>query len=456
MGDTFAIRRVEVFERPIAFLRPFRFGSVTVTEAPQAFVRVAIERSGGVLTFGWTAEMMMPKWFDKRPEKSPGASIADLRSCLTVAARLAPSPHADTAFGHACRVREAVAEWAGPHDVAPLAAAYGPSLLDKAVLDALARARHTSFLDLIRTNALGVDARLTPDLTAQAIAARLGRLSPAHHIAVRHTVGMADALEGEGSLAQDIAAGGLRYFKIKLRGEPAADHARVLAIARLIERLGLDYRATVDANEQYTPSGLAEFWVRVARDSGLEAFRSRLLLIEQPVDRVSTFAAPLSLPDDAPPVIIDEADDQIDAFARARVLGYRGVSSKLCKGLYSALLNAVRVSVWGDRFLLSGEDLTCQAGLAVQQDTAFVTALGLSHVERNGHHYVDGFGPAPRHEAEAFRAAHPDLYAVDGRGRPHLNVTGGKLATASLFGPGFASAVWPEAVDLTPVLGSGT
>ncbi len=35
---------------------------------------------------------------------------------------------------------------------------------------------------------------------------------------------------------------------------------------------------------------------------------------------------------------------------------------------------------------LSGEDLTCQAGLAVQQDLALVSLLGLSHVERNGHH----------------------------------------------------------------------
>jgi hypothetical protein len=40
---------------------------------------------------------------------------------------------------------------------------------------------------------------------------------------------------------------------------------------------------------------------------------------------------------------------------------------------------------------MSAEDLTTQAGLAVQQDLALVNLIGLTHVERNGHHYVNGF-----------------------------------------------------------------
>ncbi len=44
----------------------------------------------------------------------------------------------------------------------------------------------------------------------------------------------------------------------------------------------------------------------------------------------------------------------------------------------------------GERYFMSGEDLTTQAGLAVQQDLALVNLLGLTHVERNGHHYVNG------------------------------------------------------------------
>jgi hypothetical protein len=51
------------------------------------------------------------------------------------------------------------------------------------------------------------------------------------------------------------------------------------------------------------------------------------------------------------------------------------------------------------RYFLSGEDLTTQAGLALQQDLALAATLGITHIERNGHHYVDGFAgqwsPAP-------------------------------------------------------------
>ncbi len=71
--------------------------------------------------------------------------------------------------------------------------------------------------------------------------------------------------------------------------------------------------------------------------------------------------------------IIDEADDCYDAFPAARALGYRGISSKSCKGLYKSIINATRAAKWsagGETCFISGEDLTCQAGLAVQQDLA--------------------------------------------------------------------------------------
>ena len=38
--------------------------------------------------------------------------------------------------------------------------------------------------------------------------------------------------------------------------------------------------------------------------------------------------------------------------------------------------------------------------------------LGIGHVERNGHHYVNGMAGAPEPEQQAFLAAHPDLYAL--------------------------------------------
>ncbi len=59
---------------------------------------------------------------------------------------------------------------------------------------------------------------------------------------------------------------------------------------------------------------------------------------------------------------------------------------------------------------MSAEDLTTQAGVAVQQDLALATLIGATHVERNGHHYVDGMVGAPPAEEDAFLRHHPDIY----------------------------------------------
>jgi hypothetical protein len=151
--------------------------------------------------------------------------------------------------------------------------------------------------------------------------------------------------------------------------------------------------------------------------------------------------------------IIDEADDSYDAFPLARALGYRGISSKSCKGLYKAIINAARAAKWsaeGARHFIAGEDLTCQPGLALQQDLALNALLGLTHAERNGHHYVDGFGGAPAAEADAFLGAHPDLYTNAG-GKVRLAIHDGDLMTGSLTAPGFACAVHPNWSTMAPL-----
>src|SRR5271163_3473427 len=137
--------------------------------------------------------------------------------------------------------------------------------------------------------------------------------------------------------------------------------------------------------------------------------------------------------------IIDEADDSYEAFPAARALGYRGISSKSCKGVYKSIVNATRAAEWsrdGETFFVTGEDLTCQAGLAVQQDLALGALIGVAHAERNGHHYVDGFADTPPDEASAFLTAHPDLYVRRGD-TVRLAVHDGHLLTGSLTAPGY-------------------
>jgi hypothetical protein len=92
---------------------------------------------------------------------------------------------------------------------------------------------------------------------------------------------------------------------------------------------------------------------------------------------------------------------------------------------------------------MSAEDLTTQPGLALQQDLALVSLLGLGHVERNGHHYVRGLAALPVVEQRALLAAHPDLYVDDG-GLVRLRITRGRLDIRSLACAGFAVAAEPE------------
>jgi hypothetical protein len=92
---------------------------------------------------------------------------------------------------------------------------------------------------------------------------------------------------------------------------------------------------------------------------------------------------------------------------------------------------------------MTGEDLTTQAGLAVQQDIALVNLIGLTHVERNGHHYVNGMADLPAVEQDAFFAAHPDLYERS-NGAVRIKIAGGQIAIGSLAAAGFASSAHPE------------
>ena len=284
-GARLRIRDIQTFERPMRFARPFRFGLVTVDEAPQAFVRVEVEVEGAGVATGITAEMMMPKWFDKNPAKTPHDTIGDLKASLGAAARIyAEDKGWDTAFGHHARAFAAQTAWAAEKGLPGLVASYGPALIDKAVADGLLKALKITFAEGLRRNDFGIDARQTPDLSEERIRTFLADIRPVGEVRLRHTIGMLDALEGEGSLADEIAHARLELFKIKIGGDVDADIARLQAIHALLSRQVPDYRATLDANEQYDPERLQAL-LQAMSGGVLRAFRERLLYIEQPFDR---------------------------------------------------------------------------------------------------------------------------------------------------------------------------
>jgi L-alanine-DL-glutamate epimerase-like enolase superfamily enzyme len=449
-----ALRDISFFERQVAFARPFRFGAVTVNAAVQVFVRAEIEVEGKSASVGASAELMAPKWFDKRPHLSPDETVAELRRGLAIARELYLSHKGlETAFGLHAACIAAHVEACAREDIPPLTAVFGPAEIDKAILDALLRAAGANFFDGMAQNVAGIDARLSRDLAADDVARFLKERSRLERVAIRHTVGLDDKIEGEGGIADISENAGARYFKLKLGGNPDADTARLIRIGRELLRLPHDYRVTLDANEQYADlAGLSALVDRLDRGSALKPIAAKLLYIEQPMPRDITQASPLGVLA-ARDFIIDEADDSYDAFQSARALGYRGISSKSCKGIYKSMINATRAAKWtaaGEKCFIAGEDLTCQAGLGVQQDLALGALIGITHAERNGHHYVDGFGDTPAAEAQAFLDAHPDLYVHDGD-RVRLLIHDGDLLTGSLTAPGFASKVHPVWSAMSPL-----
>jgi hypothetical protein len=454
MAPRLKLRDITFFERPVQFARPFRFGAITINATPQLFVRVEIEVEGRGSAIGASAELLVPKWFDKRPELSPAQTVDGLRRSLEIARGLYLARTGFlTAFDlHASCIGAQLATCA-KKNIPALAAAYGPAEIDKAILDALLRGAGTNFFDGMAGNIAGIDARLSPDLKETDITTFLSGRKPLSRVAVRHTVGLDDTVEGDGGVADTRENSGARYFKLKLSGDPVTDAARLARIGKELDALERDYKVTLDANEQYADLAALQALIdRLDHDPALRSISSRLLYVEQPMPRDVTRQSPLgSLA--ARGFIIDEADDSYDAFPAARALGYHGISSKSCKGLYKSIVNATRAAKWsvaGERFFVTGEDLTCQAGVAVQQDLALGAFIGITHAERNGHHYVDGFGDTPTAEAEAFAAAHPDLYADAGQGT-RLSIHDGDLLTGSLHTTGFATSVHPDWSALRPL-----
>src|SRR5262245_10169589 len=399
MPPRLAIRDIALFERPVNFARPFRFGAVVINATPQAFVLVEIEVEGTGRAVGATAEFLVPKWFDKRPHLTPAETVEELRCSLLIARELyLEHREFDTAFGlHAACIARQV-KHCSKEGIPPLAAAYGPAEIDKAILDALLRASSTNFFDGMMQNIAGIDARLSRDLADSDIAQFLASRKRLERVAIRHTVGLDDQVEGEGGVADANENAGARYFTLKLNGDPVHDAGRLIRIGKELSRLPHDYKVTLDANEQYADlNALAVLVDHLDCDSALKPIASKLLYIEQPMPRDITRKSPLGALAKRD-FIVDAADDCYDPFPSARPLGNRGSSSKCCRGVYKSPVHparAAKCSAERTRHFIAGEDRTCQAGLAGQQELARGALRGITRAGRNGHHYVYGVGETP-------------------------------------------------------------
>ncbi len=464
------VREIQLLERDVRFRMPFRFGVVTLTGAPQAFVRVRVALEDGREGWGMAAEMLAPKWFDKDPALSNEDNLDQLRSATAVARDLTLAEGGpDTAFGlFAKRYPQQVAACA-ERGLNPLIAGFGPALIDRAILDALLRLTGLSFFDGISANLPGLHAvDFAPETRGFDFPAFLSTLRPTERIHARHTVGMVDPITAADQSGEDRLDDGLpetleevvktyghRYFKLKVGGSLDPDIERLLAIAAVLDDITEPYYVSLDGNEQYdSVEGIVELWTRIEATPGLRRLADSVLFIEQPIARKVALDAEIGDLAGRRPVIIDESDADFDAFPRARALGYQGISSKTCKGIYRSLINAARCEIWNREqdggYFMSAEDLTTQAGVSVQQDLALVSLIGCRHVERNGHHYVRGMAGLPEKEQRAFLDAHPDLYhEVDGV--VCLRIEDGQLAIRSLACAGLAVGAEPAWEAMRPM-----
>lgn len=455
----FTIDEVIQLERPVTFRMPFRYGIVTLTSAPEAYVAVRITTRDQTSHWGLSADLLAPKWFDKSPELSNQDNFDQLRRSIAIAANhFLGGQRYDSAFGHHSAIEAQHHAECARQGLPGLVAGFGVAQIDRAILDACCRACDVTFASAIAQNLPGITSDTAPDLAGFDLPSFLTSLRPADAMTLRHTVGLTDAIEGgddvsdgpnDGlpqTLRENCEAYGLRAFKLKLSGDPSADINRLGEIAAVLDGLPNGYFCTLDGNEQFqTPEAFAAFWELAKSQPQLDRLTKAVEIVEQPIARANALSVPLGQVGADIPCEIDESDANMDAFVAARALGYRGVSSKSCKGVYRSLLNCGRVAKWNaedphGRFFMSAEDLSTQAGIALQQDVALANLIGCKHIERNGHQYGDGLAGAPQSWRSALLGAHGDLYRA-GNGRVDLKIQQGQLSTVSINECGYGTGL---------------
>ncbi|MDA1232083.1 MAG: hypothetical protein O2856_15015 [Planctomycetota bacterium] len=458
------IHEIRFFRLPMETRFPFRYGIASMTQLPHLFVRANVEFDGRVVA-GISAEGLPPKWFTKNPITTfADDDLPGMLSVIRHAAAAAVDIGSQTTFFDWWKeLHETQFSWAHATGVAPLLAGLGFSLIERAVIDAFCRAKHVRFFDALRDNAFAIDLGWMRDELRDLQPADVLPAAPGEKISVRHTIGLGDPLQDKDvavgeevadglpySLAANIRAYGLRYFKIKLNGRLEVDRDRLRQIVEILNREVLDATMfTLDGNENYAT--IAEFrsdWESHRADPVLrEIFDRGLLFVEQPVHRDTALEdgvkRELDNWADAPSIIIDESDADLSCLPRALSLGYSGTSHKNCKGVFKGLAQLATVSQrrnQGINGILSAEDLCNVGPVALLQDLAASAAFGIEHVERNGHHFFAGLSMLPHQEQERTLERHSDLYTRSTKGFPTLAIQNGCVnltsVNASPFGVG--------------------
>jgi L-alanine-DL-glutamate epimerase-like enolase superfamily enzyme len=258
------------------------------------------------------------------------------------------------------------------------------------------------------------------------------------------------------TLEEVVAFYGQRHFKLKVNGDAARDRDRLARMARVLAAVPGGAACSLDGNESFREvAAFRDYFAELRADPALAALWPTVLYVEQPWHRDVALSPALgALARDwpeRPPIIIDESDAGLDDLRLALRLGYAGTSHKNCKGVFKSVVHAGRLArrrAAGLSAVHSGEDLGSVGPISPLQDLAAQAALGITSVERNGHHYFTGLRQFPAALQEHARRHHPDLYVPMDDGVPRLDLRGGELRVGSLNAAPFGV---PGEPDLTAI-----
>lgn len=448
---------------------PFRYGIATMATSPHAFVRVRA-RIDGREAVGVAADHLPPKWFTKDPDRSPDDEIDEMYRVVEHAVEIARGKRGESAFEVWRQIHDEQTVW-GIEEIYPaLLRNHGTTLVERALLDAVCRATGKPFYRALRENVFGIDLGSLDERLEGYDPADLLPAEPLRQTLARHTIGMADPLtRGDipaGEAVDDglphafdecIGRYGLQHFKLKVMCDAELDIERLTRIVRILEeRAPVTWRASIDGNEFCrSVAQFRDYWERMTQVPELaplfsDSESSRLLWVEQPFHRHVALDAEVMAGlrdwEDRPPLIIDESGSSFASLSQALDLGYRGTSHKNCKGVFHGIFDACMIEFLRredpeHELILSGEDLVNVGPVALLQDCAVAASLGVTSLERNGHHFVAGLSAFPGAVGEQVLSAHPDLYEKSPQGWPTLRIDRGRISLESIveapFGTGF-------------------
>ena len=290
-------------------------------------------------------------------------------------------------------------------------------------------------------------------------------------VIARHTLGLSDPIHepdipaeehlNDGlpqSLGSCIDTYGLKHLKVKISGGQASDIDCLNRLQSLITRQGSEtIELSLDGNERFgSMEAFADYWHQLIGRPGLRSFLERVIFIEQPLARdvalSQTVTKHPTIRQATPPIIIDKSDDSLNSASRAIELGYAGTSHKHCKGVFKSVANACmlqgrRLDQPQATWILSGEDLCNQGPISVMQDLGVAARLGISSIERNGHHHCRGLTDHPMSIQQAILEHHPDLYHLSDAGWPTLNIKAGCLEIGSVVNAPLGLSFTPSLED---------